>query len=140
MTARIIRAMQNPYLNILFHPTGRIIGRREGYEIDIDAVIAAAKKYGVALEIDAYPNRMDLLDQVDGIEQITFARSRGPTPDIDSGRRSVFGDDYSATRAGIQIVRMPDSDVIYACEGYLPHAAPPFLTGVRTNHDLYPWM
>jgi len=63
MTARIIKAMQNPYLNILFHPTGRILGRREGYQIDIDAVIAAAKKYGVALEIDAYPNRLDLRDE-----------------------------------------------------------------------------
>ena len=70
---------------------------------------------------------MDLLDQVDGIEQIAFARSRGPAPDIDSSRRSVFADDYSATRAGIQIVRMPDSDVIYVREGYLLHAVPPYL-------------
>lgn len=62
MTARIIRAMQNPYLNILIHPTGRIINRREGYQIDIDAIIAAAKKYGVAIEVDAYPNRLDLRD------------------------------------------------------------------------------
>jgi DNA polymerase (family X) len=63
MTARIIKAMQNPYLNILIHPTGRIINRREGYRIDIDKIIAAAKKYGVALEIDAYPNRLDLKDE-----------------------------------------------------------------------------
>ncbi|MBU4421750.1 DNA polymerase/3'-5' exonuclease PolX [Candidatus Parcubacteria bacterium] len=63
MTKRIIRAMQNPYLNILFHPTGRIIGRRPGYEIDIDEIINAAKKYGVVLEVDAYPNRLDLKDE-----------------------------------------------------------------------------
>ncbi len=63
MTARIVKAMQNPYLNILIHPTGRIIGRREGYQIDIDEIIRAAKKYGVALEIDAYPNRLDLKDE-----------------------------------------------------------------------------
>lgn len=63
MTARIVKAMQNPYLNILFHPTGRIINRRKGYEIDIDEIIKAAKKYGVALEIDAYPNRLDLKDE-----------------------------------------------------------------------------
>lgn len=62
MTARIVRAMQNPHLNILIHPTGRIINRREGYQIDIDDIIAAAKKYGVVLEIDAYPNRLDLRD------------------------------------------------------------------------------
>ncbi|MFA5133401.1 MAG: DNA polymerase/3'-5' exonuclease PolX [Patescibacteria group bacterium] len=63
MTMRIIKAMKNPYLNILFHPTGRIINRRKGYDLDIDAIIAAAKKYGVALEIDAYPNRLDLKDE-----------------------------------------------------------------------------
>ena len=63
MTERIVRAMQNPYLNILFHPTGRIIGRRPAYQIDIGAVIAAAIKYGVALEINAYPNRLDLKDE-----------------------------------------------------------------------------
>ncbi len=63
MTARIVKAMQNPYLNILLHPTGRIIGRREGYELYIDKIISAAKKYGVALEIDAYPNRLDLKDE-----------------------------------------------------------------------------
>ncbi len=63
MMARIIKAMQNPHLNILIHPTGRIINRREGYQIDIDEIIKAAKKYGVALEIDAYPNRLDLKDE-----------------------------------------------------------------------------
>jgi DNA polymerase (family 10) len=62
MTVRIVRAMQNPYLNILFHPTGRIINRREAYQLDMDAIIAAAKKYGVILEIDAFPSRLDLKD------------------------------------------------------------------------------
>jgi len=63
MTARIVKAMQNPYLNILFHPTGRIINRRKAYDLDIDAIIAAAKKYGVVLEVDAFPNRLDLKDE-----------------------------------------------------------------------------
>ncbi|PIR66847.1 MAG: DNA polymerase III [Parcubacteria group bacterium CG10_big_fil_rev_8_21_14_0_10_36_14] len=63
MTKRIIHAMQNPYLNILFHPTGRVIGRRPGYELDIDEIIKAAKKYGVILEIDAHANRLDLKDE-----------------------------------------------------------------------------
>lgn len=62
MTSRIISAMQNPYVNILFHPTGRIIGRRPEYAVNIDAIIQAAKKYNVALEIDSYPDRMDLKD------------------------------------------------------------------------------
>lgn len=62
MTARIIKAMQNPYVNILFHPTGRIIKQRPSYEVDMDEIIKAAKKYGVALEIDAFPDRLDLND------------------------------------------------------------------------------
>ena len=70
---------------------------------------------------------MDLFHQVDGIEQIALARSTGPAPDVDSGRRSVFTNNYATARTGIQIVRMSDSDVIYAREGYLPHAVPPYL-------------
>jgi DNA polymerase (family 10) len=62
MTERIIKAMQNPYVNILFHPTGRLIGQRPPYEVDMDAVILAAKKSGVALEINAFPERLDLND------------------------------------------------------------------------------
>jgi DNA polymerase (family 10) len=62
MTERIIKAMKNPYVNILFHPTGRLIGKRPPYEIDIDAIIKAAKEYGVALEVNAFPERLDLCD------------------------------------------------------------------------------
>lgn len=63
MTRRIIRAMENPHADILFHPTGRILQKREPYDVDIDAVIAAAKRTGTALEIDAYPDRLDLKDE-----------------------------------------------------------------------------
>ena len=61
-TRRVIRAMENPHADILFHPTGRVIQRREPYDIDIDAVIDAAKRTRTVLEIDAYPDRMDLKD------------------------------------------------------------------------------
>ena len=61
-TRRVIRAMENPHADILFHPTGRVIQKREPYDIDIDAVIDAAKHTGTVLEIDAYPDRMDLKD------------------------------------------------------------------------------
>jgi DNA polymerase (family 10) len=63
MTRRVIRAMENPYADILFHPTGRLIGKREAYDIDIDEVIKAAKRTGTVLEIDAFPERMDLKDE-----------------------------------------------------------------------------
>ena len=62
-TARIIRAMENPHADILFHPTGRLIHKRPAYEVDIDAIITAAKRTGTVLEIDAYPDRLDLKDE-----------------------------------------------------------------------------
>lgn len=61
-TCRVIRAMENPHADILFHPTGRLVGKRSAYEIDIDEIIKAAKRTGTVLEIDAFPERMDLKD------------------------------------------------------------------------------
>jgi len=62
-TERMIKAMNNPNVDIIFHPTGRIIQRRPAYEIDMDEIIKAAKKTGTILEIDAYPDRLDLKDE-----------------------------------------------------------------------------
>ncbi len=60
MTARIVAALENPRVDVLGHPTGRLIGRREGYSVDIDRVIEAAARTGTFLEINANPNRRDL--------------------------------------------------------------------------------
>jgi DNA polymerase (family 10) len=84
MTARIVRAMRNPHADILFHPTGRVIGRREPYEVDLDAVIAAAKETGTVLELDAYPDRLDLKD-----EHVRKAVAAGVPIVIDSDAHSV---------------------------------------------------
>lgn len=62
MTKRILRAIENPLVNILFHPTGRLINKREPYELDMERIIKAAKANKVALEIDAFPDRLDLKD------------------------------------------------------------------------------
>jgi DNA polymerase (family 10) len=62
MTARIIRAMHNPYVTILGHPTGRLLGEREAYAMDQDQVIKAAAETGTFLEINAFPQRLDLDD------------------------------------------------------------------------------
>ncbi len=62
-TRRVLRAMENPHVDILFHPTARSIGRREPVDVDIDAVIAAARRTGTVLEIDAMPDRLDLRDE-----------------------------------------------------------------------------
>lgn len=59
-TARIMKAMSNPHVDILFHPTGRLLNKRSAYEIDMEAIIAHAKKTGTVLEIDAFPDRADL--------------------------------------------------------------------------------
>ena len=62
MTARIVKALENPYVNILVHPTGRLIGERDPYDVDLEQVFAAAKKHGKAIEINASPQRLDLKD------------------------------------------------------------------------------
>jgi len=62
MTKRIIKALENPYVHILAHPSGRLLGSREPYEVDMDEIMRVAKKYGKALEINAYFERLDLND------------------------------------------------------------------------------
>ena len=62
MTKRIIKAMENENVDMIAHPTGRLITKRESYEIDLDAVLDAAKKTNTILEINSYPERMDLRD------------------------------------------------------------------------------
>ncbi len=62
ITGRLITAMENENVDIIAHPTGRIIGEREAYDVDIDAMLDAAAGTGTVLEINAYPNRLDLSD------------------------------------------------------------------------------
>ena len=62
MTERLLKAVENPYTQILAHPTGRLILRRESYEYDMEAVLDACAKHGVAVECNAYPDRLDLND------------------------------------------------------------------------------
>ena len=62
-THRVVRAMENQNVDIIFHLTGRIINRREPIDIDIDEIIKAAKRTGTILEIDAYPDRLDIKDE-----------------------------------------------------------------------------
>jgi DNA polymerase (family 10) len=62
-TARLINAAQNPSIDIIFHPTGRIINRREGYPVNMSKLIEVANEYNTILEIDAYYDRLDLKDE-----------------------------------------------------------------------------
>jgi DNA polymerase (family 10) len=62
MTKRIVKAIENPNVDIIAHPTGRLIGRREPYQVDMDKLMDACKAWGKALELNAYPERLDLSD------------------------------------------------------------------------------
>ena len=84
MTRRIVRAMRNPNADILFHPTGRKIQKREAYDVDMDAIIATARETGTVLELDAYPDRLDLKD-----EHVRKAVQAGVPIVIDSDAHSV---------------------------------------------------
>jgi DNA polymerase (family 10) len=80
MTRRIITAMEHAHAHILGHPTGRLLGQRDPYELDVEAVVDAAVRTGTALEINAAPERLDLKD--------TYARLAK-----ERGARLVIGTD-----------------------------------------------
>ncbi len=84
MTERIIKAMKNPNVDILFHPTGRVLNHRPGYELDMEKIIKVAKETKTVLEIDAYPNRLDLKD-----EYARIAKTEKVKLSIDSDAHSI---------------------------------------------------
>ncbi len=89
MTRRLIRACENPYVSIIGHPTTRQLGRRGQVEADWDAVFAAAASTGTAMEINSYPDRLDLPDEL-----ILRARRAGVTFTIDTDAHAVTHLDY----------------------------------------------
>jgi DNA polymerase (family 10) len=72
MTERLLAAIENPYAQIIAHPTGRLLLRREAYEYDMEKILDAAKARGVAMECNAYPDRLDLKDV-----HLRMAKARG---------------------------------------------------------------
>jgi DNA polymerase (family 10) len=89
MTERLVTAVSNENVNILAHPTGRIIGEREGYSFDMDRVMQAAKDNGVALEVNSFPERLDMNDL-----HCAMAREGGVTISIDTDAHNVRQLDY----------------------------------------------
>jgi DNA polymerase (family X) len=79
MTARVVAAVRNPYVNILAHPTTRKIGQRDPVQIDLDELYEACASTGTAIEIDAYPDRMDLNGT-----QARAAKNAGCTISVDT--------------------------------------------------------
>jgi DNA polymerase (family 10) len=84
MTRRMLRAIENPHVAILGHPTTRKIGRRPPVDADLDAVYKACARTGTAIEIDAYPDRLDL-----SAEHVRLARRHGVRFSIDSDAHAV---------------------------------------------------
>jgi DNA polymerase (family 10) len=95
MTARLLRAIENPYVNVIGHPTGRNIETFAGYDFDHDAVFAAAARTGTALEIDGQPSRLDLPSPL-----VRRARSFGVTFTCDSDAHGVAQLDNVAYAVG----------------------------------------
>jgi DNA polymerase (family 10) len=98
MTARILRALENPYVDILGHPTGRLILRREPYPVDVEAVLDAAARHGVAVEINCQLDRLDLNEV-----HARLARERGVPIVISSDAHSTAA--LGWTRWGVLVAR-----------------------------------
>lgn len=96
MTARIIKAMQNPHVDILGHPTGRLLGQREAYEVDMEELVEAARKTRTALEINASPERLDLNDA-----HARLAREAGVTLVISTDAHSRYELRFMAYGIGV---------------------------------------
>jgi DNA polymerase (family 10) len=88
MTDRLLRALENPHVDVLGHPTGRKILKRAPYAVDIEAVVDAAARHGVALEINCQVDRLDLNDV-----HARLARDRGVplVVSTDAHSRTAFG-------------------------------------------------
>ena len=110
MTDRIVRAIEHPHVDIVGHPTGRLILRREPYAVDVEAVVTAAAAHGVALEINCQVDRLDLNDVY-----AKMARDRGVKLVIstDAHARTAFG----RLRWGVLVARrawLTPADVLNA--------------------------
>jgi DNA polymerase (family 10) len=93
-TARVLKALDNPQVSILAHPTGRLIGEREAYELDMLAVMRKAKRRGLALELNAHPDRLDLNDV-----HCRMAKDEGVLVAIGSDAHGVDG--FDVLRYGV---------------------------------------
>lgn len=98
VTDRIMTAMRNPHVSVIAHPTGRLIGERDAYEIDMEKIISTAAETGTALEINAYPLRLDLADVY-----VRHAKSRGVQIAISTDSHTEGQFDYMAY--GIAVAR-----------------------------------
>ncbi|MEN6311782.1 MAG: PHP domain-containing protein, partial [Acidobacteriota bacterium] len=98
VTERIVKALANPHVRAIGHPSGRLISGREGYDVDLDAVIEAAAKHGKALELNAYFDRLDL-DEL----HLKKAHERGVK--ISLGTDTHYAEGFAMMRFGVGVAR-----------------------------------
>jgi DNA polymerase (family 10) len=98
MTDRLLRAIEHPHVDVIGHPTGRLILKREPYPFDLDAVVDAAARHGVALEINSHVDRLDLNDV-----HARLARDRGVRLVISSDAHSRHA--LGVLRWGVLVAR-----------------------------------
>lgn len=119
-TQRILRALDDPYVTLLAHPTGRLLGEREPYDVDMLAIIRKAKAKQVYLEVNAHPERLDLLDT-----HCRMAKDEGILVSINSDAHNT--QEFANLRYGVGQARrgwVARSDVLNA----------------RSLHDLMPFL
>ena len=117
MTARIVRAVRHPLVHILGHPTGRLIGERAAYEVDMEAVLQAARAAGIAVEINASPSRLDLNDlharrAKDLGIPITISTDAHAMPQLDFMRYGVAVARRAWLTPGDVLNTLPDRDLV----------------------------
>ena len=108
ITERIIKAMQNRFVNIIAHPTGRLIGYRESYQVDINEMIKVAAETGTVLEINAHPERLDLNDVY-----CHMAKDRGVQLAIETDAHSIDGLEFM--NLGVDVARrgwLEEKDIV----------------------------
>ena len=122
MTARVVRAFENPHLDVWGHPLARLIGKRDPVSVDLDRAIEAAARQGVALEINCQPDRLDLPDAL-----IHSARQRGVRFVVSTDSHAVH--DFDRLRYGVDQARrgwLRAEDVLNTRD------APDFLAALRS--------
>jgi DNA polymerase (family X) len=98
MTERILAAIENPYTQIIAHPTGRLLLRRDPFEYDMEKALDAARKHGVAMECNSYPDRLDLKDTY-----LRMAKDRGVKIVISTDSHSTTNLQF--IKYGVQMAR-----------------------------------
>jgi DNA polymerase (family 10) len=98
VTKRILRAMENPYVTAIAHPSGRLISRREGYDVDLEKVLEGAEESGKALELNAYYDRLDL-------NEFYLKKAREKKIRISIGTDTHYAQGLQMIRFGVGIAR-----------------------------------